>query len=738
MKKYLIIVSFLFASSVSFCQMFFEGVVLDKITNEPIDLANIQLQNDQNYQTNSIGIFKFLHETKAIEITVTHVGYLPLNVKVIKGFKNFIYLQKGFVNLNDIAIVKTEINSYKTINKLDLSLRPVKSAQDLLKIVPGLFIAQHAGGGKAEQIFLRGFDIDHGTDIKIAVDGLPVNMVSHAHGQGYADLHFVIPELVKKIDYGKGPYYAEQGNMATAGYVNFQTTKKLEQSSVSIETGQFNTLRTLAMIDLLQKNKENQNAYIAGEYLYSNGPFISKQNFNRINLVAKYNKNINTNNSLHFMSTYFYSKWNASGQVPLRAIENGSISRFGAIDDKEGGKTSRINNSISLLSKFKNATIEQQAYFTNYKFKLFSNFTFFLNDSINGDQIKQAETRSIFGYNSKMNFNILPNNNSSTIGIGFRADKTMDSELSRTKNKTTTLERLSFGNIKEQNIFLYADQKINFNKLTINIGSRLDYFSFSYFDKINTVQLPSQRKAIISPKINFNYTVNNKLQLYYKVGRGFHSNDTRVVVPNNGNQILPSAYGTDIGFIAKPTKNIYFNVSTWYLYLQNEFVYVGDEAVVEASGKTRRFGIDFLTHYQLNKQLVFDASVNIANPKSIENRKGENYIPLAPTLTSTGGVTYKNRNGINSSLRYRYIKNRPANETNTVIAKGYTVIDANINYIKKKYEIGLSVENLLNTTWNEAQFNTTSKLSNEITPVEELHITPGVPFFAKIKLSIFF
>ncbi|MFN2440938.1 MAG: TonB-dependent receptor domain-containing protein, partial [Chitinophagaceae bacterium] len=228
------------------------------------------------------------------------------------------------------------------------------------------------------------------------------------------------------------------------------------------------------------------------------------------------------------------------------------------------------------------------------------------------------------------------------------------------------------------------------------------------------------------------------VQLYLKAGKGFHSNDTRVVVANDGKEILPAAYGSDLGIILHPAKKLLFNAAAWYLYLRQEFVYVGDAGIIEPSGKTRRIGADFSARYQFTAKLFADANINWAKGRFIENPKGEDYIPLAPTVTSTGGISYQNKIGLTGSLRYRYIKSRPANETNTVKAKGYFVTDATINYTKSKFEVGLAIENLFNTKWNETQFNIESRLKNEPAPVSELHFTPGVPFFAKIKAALFF
>jgi outer membrane cobalamin receptor len=730
MKKLLTILLFLCSFTISNAQNKLVQIkIVNKITNEAVDGALVTYNNN-GVVVGEDGVVQIPIEVK--KITISSIGYKTIEQELTEN--NFIVkLERAPINLTEVAVKGT--SAFKTISKIDIDTRPAKSTQDLLRIVPGLFIAQHQGGGKAEQIFLRGFDIDHGTDIAIAVDGLPVNMVSHAHGQGYADLHFVIPETVNKVDFGTGPYYSNVGNFNTAGYVNFETLNAIEKNRVQIDVGQFNTKRVLSMVNINGKQKKKHYGYVASEFLYSDGPFISKQHFNRLNLFGKYNFPLNKNSNVQLLASAFNSRWNASGQVPERAVENGTIDRFGSIDDTEGGYTSRYNASATITNKW----LKQQLYFSKYEFNLFSNFTFFLNDPINGDQIKQREDRNILGYNASSSFvkYIKKARLNTTLGVGFRNDKTSNSELSHTKNRNEILDAIQLGNVNETNGFAYVEEKISIKKFQFNVGLRSDYFVNKYIDKLNR-QLPTQNAFILSPKINTQYAVTNNIQLYAKWGKGFHSNDTRVVVANTGRKTLPAAYGYDFGTTFKPLTNVFINVAYWKLNLEQEFVYVGDEGVIEPSGKTERRGVDINVRYQITKKLFTDISYNAAKARSVEEAKGQDYIPLAPTLTSVGGITYQSNKGFNGSLRYRYIQNRAANEDNTVTAKGYFVGDLVVNYTKPKYEVGLVVENVFNTKWNEAQFNTTSRLKNEPIEVTELHYTPGTPFFAKLKLALFF
>jgi TonB dependent receptor len=371
------------------------------------------------------------------------------------------------------------------------------------------------------------------------------------------------------------------------------------------------------MFNLLNPKNTKQSAYIAAEYLYSDGPFESPQHFNRYNIFGKYHASLNTRNQLTVSASTFGSKWNASGQVPERAITAGLIGRFGAIDNTEGGYTDRTNINLQLKSSLNNnASWENQLYYSRYNFRLYSNFTFFLNDSVNGDQIRQSEARSLFGYQSVYRF-------SNTAGAfrfhtsfsaGIRADNTKGSELSRTKNKTAIIDPVQYGDISERNAWVAADEKIQLGKWTFNLGLRGDYLHFKYTDRLQNTQLPNQQAAIISPKINIEYNINPAVQVYLKTGKGFHSNDTRVVIANSGREILPAAYGSDLGIVLKPNKNLIINAAAWYLYLQQEFVYVGDEGIIEPGGKTRRTGIDVSARYQFNRHLFADANINIAKP----------------------------------------------------------------------------------------------------------------------------
>ncbi|MBC5835284.1 TonB-dependent receptor plug domain-containing protein [Flavobacterium sp. F372] len=726
----------LLLSTIAFSQQK-EGVVTDTLGNT-IENAYVYNETTKSHaHTNENGQFILDKTSDNDVLTITALGFKK-KTQLVNGSEKTIILTSSSFNIEEIVISKKN-NAISQIMKLDLQNSPVNSSQEILRKVPGLFIGQHGGGGKAEQIFLRGFDIDHGTDIALSVDGMPVNMVSHAHGQGYADLHFVIPETLDKIDFGKGSYYANKGDFATAGYVAFKTKEKIDNNSISLEVGKFNTIRTLGMFNLLPNNNK-QSAFIASEYITFDGPYVSSQNFKRMNLFGKFTNVLEDKSKFSVTASQFSSEWTASGQIPQRLIDAGIISRFGAVDDTEGGKTSRSNLNVEYYKPIsENLFFKGNTFYNNYQFELYSNFTFFLENPIDGDQIKQKENRTIYGFNGEFNKKMDNSKSSYQVGFGLRTDETKDSELSNTKNRTTTINQLKLGNISQKNYFSYINSDIELGNFTINPAVRFDYFQFSYLDKLSpTFQIDNEEKVKISPKLNFLFAPNNKVQYFLKSGLGFHSNDTRVIVSQTDKKTLPTSAGADLGTIFKPMNNLIINSALWFLQLEQEFVYVGDAGIVEPSGKTRRMGIDFGFRYQISKFINLNSDINYTYARSTEEPKGQNYIPLAPDLTSTGGISVTNYKGFSSSLNYRYLKSRPAKEDNSIVAKGYFVSDFNMNYQYKKINYGIVIENLFNTKWNETQFATESQLQNETQSVEEIHFTPGTPFFIKGKITYTF
>ena len=725
------------------------GRVIDAVNGEP--LAGVLLRVDEALPqviSDETGRFAFAklpignYRLRADYLGYTLADEVLVEVKAGETAAATVTLAPGGVALPTVEVASRPEHYRRSLRRLDLLTRPVNNGQELLRLIPGLVIAQHAGGGKAEQLFLRGFDLDHGTDIALSVDGMPVNMTSHAHGQGYADLHFIIPETIERIDFEKGSYAASVGNFSTAGYADFRTRNRLDHNRIQLEAGRFDTYRTLAMLSLPAVDK-GTDGYVATEYQRSAGYFESPQDFRRFNGLIKYNWLLNDRHHLSFTGSTFSSSWDASGQIPERAVRGGQISRFGAIDDTEGGQTSRTNLQLRHVSQLGDgSSFHQQAYFTYYDFLLWSNFTFFLDDPVNGDQIRQRESRRMLGYRAhwQREGRLSGKPWAQRIGVQLRHDDTNDSELSRTRNRTELLERLAFGDITETHAGLFVEERLQLTPtLTLDGGLRYDVIRSGYADHLADDPAPrSVTAGLFSPKLNLHYQLRPRLALIARSGISFHSNDSRVVVARDGLETLPKAYGVEAEVQLRPVDRLLLSATLWQLDLEQEFVYVGDAAVVEPSGRTRRRGFDLGVRYQMLDGLFADADVSLVRPRSRDEAPGEDHIPLAPTLAGTAGLSYRSPRGFMASLRSRFVGDRAADETNSLVAEGQFLLDAVLRYRTDRWSVQLTGENLLDSDWNEAQFATTSRLRQEAVPTTEIHYTPGTPFSWRAGFALFF
>ncbi|BDS11209.1 TonB-dependent receptor [Aureispira anguillae] len=651
-----------------------------------------------------------------------------------------IKLEVGSEYLQEISIVADRNTTLGTqqIDKIDLKLMPANNAQDLLRTMSGVFIAQHAGGGKAEQIFLRGFDNDHGTDFAVFVDGIPINLSNHAHGQGYADMHFMIPELIQDADFYKGSHEIQNGNFAVSGAARFKMINGLSKNSIKLDIGQYGFLRGLVRLNLTPKNrffskKNYEKAFLAIEGTLNRGFFEADQKFKKLNAVFKYNTQIGSSTSLTVGASYFKSSWDASGQIPLRAVTNNTIGWFGAIDDTEGGSTGRINASIKLASLLgKNQRINNFAYYSNNQYQLFSNFTFFLNDSLNGDMIDQVEQRNLFGYTFEYHRNdklFARTTLKSTISAGIRADFTHSKMLSSIQRKALAIN--DNNNVQEINYWLYIKERWRLNEQWIvQFGTRLDLFQF----KVNN-QLEQSSKGRIahrfSPKISIFYNPIPELQLFLKGGSGFHSNYAQAAVENLSVDPLPRALSADFGGVARIAKKWIVSATTWLIQSDAEYLFVPDAGEFEDNGKSLRYGLDFSTKYEPIRNLWLNLALNYSYGILLEEPEDANSIPSAPRFTSTASISYNHPIGIDAYIGMRYMGIRPLIEDESVMADPYFLLDASLSYTYKSLTFGVSAQNLLNSQWMEAVFYDASRLRQETMPVDDFHFTPGTPIFIK-------
>ncbi len=436
----------------------------------------------------------------------------------------------------------------------------------------------------------------------------------------------------------------------------------------------------------------------------------------------------------------FSSSWTASGQIPERAVRSGSISRFGAIDDTEGGATHRYNLNLQLNQNLgQGQWLRNQIWWSSYDFDLLSIFTFFLNDPVNGDQIRQQENRQLWGskHSYERENQLFGFDASTEAAFGFRHDEVNDVQLSRTLNKETILEDLSRGDVTETNFYAYMEEQLELSpSLLLTTSLRYDHFRFGYNNQLANTDLRTN-SGILSPKLQLEWNASNQVNFYLKAGSGFHSNDSRVAT-QPGRSALPRATGIDLGTHWKVNRKLLVSLALWQLNLEQEFVYVGDEAIVETSGRSQRRGIDLGMRLEIARGLLADFDLNLTNPQFTEEAEGQRNVPLAPTFTSIGGLQYENTKGFAAALRYRWLGDRAANEDNSLTAPGYFLLDAKVNYRSGRFTWGLQLENILNVDWNEAQFETESRLRNEAAPVSEIHFTPGAPVNFRLSMAIHF
>ncbi len=622
----------------------------------------------------------------------------------------------------------TSSSSEQLIPGTDFEVRPHGRPADILRLVPGLIIGQHQGGGKAEQYMIRGFDADHGTDIALFVDGLPVNLRSHAHGQGYADLHFMIPETVRAADILKGPYFPEYGDFATAAVVNFVTKDFVPETTLEISGGSFNTQRYLA---LFSPTRDALKTLVAIEGYHSDGPSLHPNGYSRLNLFGKASATLAEDMKLSLWASYYQADWHGSGQIPLRAVQEGSIDRFGSIDPSEGGSTQRTNLNAEFAWKPReDHRLTVHAYLTYYRLNLFNDFTLFLNDPVGGDEINQRDRRFLAGFDTQYEIKSRPFDMdlTSTGGFQYRIDTPHVVLANATQRRQTGV--VQNVDIVEQSSspFLKFDL-LPVDKVRFVTGVRGDIFSYKVTQNVDTVEGDlNGRVTRARPNVKANLILGPwaDTEFFANFGTGFHSNDARAVIANPKLEALPTATGYEFGVKTRILPRAEVFATYWFLNLGSELVFVGDDGTTEAQGRTRREGLEVGTKVRLLDWLTFTG--NFTYTTKAEFVDTGQAIPLAPIWTARADLTARLPWGLASSFEMRYLGDRPADSDRSAVATGYTLFNWTTRYRYPDFEAFLSIENLTNAHWRESQFFFTSRLPGEpATGVSDIHFTPGNP-----------
>ena len=610
----------------------------------------------------------------------------------------------------------------------DFELRPQGRPADVMRLIPGFVIGQHQGGGKAEQYLLRGFDADHGTDVALFVDGLPVNLRSHAHGQGYADLHFLIPETVKLVEGFKGPYFVEFGDFNTAGAVTFVTRDFVEKNTVEAAGGMFNTQRYVA---LLSPTRDALKSLVALEAYRNDGPFEHPNGYERFNLFAKASATVTEGMDLSLWASHYQATWHGSGQIPERAVRAGLISRFGSIDPNEGGATQRTNLNLAWRWRpSEDQLASVHAYATYYALTLFNDFTFFLNDPQNGDAIEQRDRRVLAGLDSQYQHRSRPFGVgvTSTAGFQYRID-TPHVVLANAVQRHP-IGRVQDADVIEQSYspFLKFDL-VPINGLRVVTGARGDIFHYDVSQRVNTTGGDLNGNVTRSrPNVKTNLILGPwyDTELFANFGTGFHSNDARAVILDPKLAALPTARGYEFGAKTRVMPRVELSATYWVLDLDSELVLSGDAGTTEPAGSTHRAGWEVGTRIGLLDWLTFAGYVTVTTNAEFDDT--HKAVPLAPRLTSLADLTARLPWGLSASLEMRHLGDRFADEDKQQTARGYTLFNLTARYRYKMLEAFMSIENLFDTEYREAQFFFTSRLPGEPAGgVPDIHFTPGTP-----------
>lgn len=612
----------------------------------------------------------------------------------------------------------------------EFQLRPIGSVQDILRVTPGLVMVQHSGGGKANQYFLRGFDADHGTDVALSIDGVPINMPSHAHGQGFADTNFIIPEAVERLEITKGPYFANQGDFATAGAVNLVTRDDFDHSSVGFGISGSPGHGALGYRGLLIASPkwDVATATFAAEVGRQNGPFDNPENWDKYKLFNKLTFKLTPTSTLSIGEMSYGGSWHGSGQIPARAVEQGIITRFGSIDPNEGGDTTRHQVYVQYrLRPTEDSELRALAYAGTYTFNLFSNFTLFLVDPENGDEINQEDRRTFYGV--KVSYRTVHEiagvRFDTTIGSDVRSDD-IHEMLWHTLNRVQ-LSPIRNDNVRGTLIGAYASEEITpaaWGRLVL--GVRADQLAFSVDNDLpNSTDPQNPHSGVdgahqISPKASAVLSPlrrkDAQLEVYVNWGNGFHSNDVRGVFTTPSVTPLTRAIGEEVGARTHLFDKLDFAATGWLLDLDNETTWDGDDGTTSVGPATRRYGAEFEGRYEFTPWLAADGAITFTHSQFSTDRENGGGLALAPKQTWSGGLSARHDLGPGvgrAGLRFYGIGDRPASDDGSIVAPGFTQVDLHVGYRMRRWDVALDIENLLDGDYRSAQFDTVSRLRTD-------------------------
>jgi hypothetical protein len=616
-----------------------------------------------------------------------------------------------------------------------IEARPMQRPGELLEYVPGVIITQHSGDGKANQYFLRGFNLDHGTDFFTTIDHMPVNMPTHAHGQGYSDLNFLIPELVSRVAYKKGPYFADEGDFSSAGVADIDYYTKMPEGIASLGLGSNGYRRAMAA-----------NSFDSGpghllygfELFHNDGPWADPEDYRKLNGVLRFSQGTNADGySVSLMG--YHGKWNATDQIPQRAVDDGTISRFGAVDPTDGGRTSRYSLSLDRHKTLDNGGVfHMDVYAIKYRLNLFSNFTFFLDHPFPaGDQFEQADDRTIVGVTPSWVFTGKWDDRQTTNKFGLDArrdniDVALYNTTARDRFNTVRSDK-----VVQTGIGLYYENTLQWTDTFRSIaGVREDIYG-ARVDSDTPENSGTTSAHIASPKLNFIFGPFDKTEYFLNYGQGFHSNDARgTTAPLDPAPALVKTRGEEIGVRTEMVPRLQSSLSLWRLTLNSELVFAGDAGTTEASRPSLRRGIEWSNRYTPHHWLLVDFDVSVSRARfTTDPLVVGNYIPGAIDRVASLGVTVKDLGPWSGTVHARYFGPRPLIEDNSQRSQSSVIFSARASYkADAKTSVNFDVFNLFNRKANDIEYYYPSQLRNEAAPVNDIHFHPAEPRTARLAL----
>jgi len=602
-----------------------------------------------------------------------------------------------------------------TVNQKELAMRTVYRPGELLEAAPGLIVSQHSGEGKANQFFLRGFNLDHGTDLATYLDDMPVNQRSHAHGQGWTDLNFLIPELTARLDYKKGPYSASEGDFASAGVASITYANRLARNVATVSVGANGYARTA-----LAASKEMDDGVLtyALEALHNDGPYTHPDDYQKLNGVLRYSRGY-ANNGWSVTAMAYRGRWNATDQVPARAVAAGLLDRFDAVDTTDGGEAKRFSLSGVWRRTGQDSASKVSAYIIRNQLDLWSDFTYFMDDPVNGDQFAQPDRRVTSGVNATHSWHVHRGETATSdviVGVEAQNDNIFNGLYRTAARRTLAVTRAD--HIVETSAGAFIENATRWNNwFRTTLGLRADDYRF----RVRSSRVDSS-DSLASPSANVVFGPWRRTEFYVNYGEGFHSNDARGIMAAPG---LVRSRGKELGLRTEAMPKMQTAISLYRLDFDSELTYVGDAGTTEAGPPSRRTGIEFSNYYKPYKWLSIDFDAGYAHARSRGVAPGQDRIPEAIEGVGQLALTVSQLGAWEGALRLRYFGPRPLVADDSVRSRASTTLNGRLGYrVNRDLRLELEGFNLANRRASAIDYYYASQLRGETTPREDVHFHP--------------